>query len=110
VLRRRRRCGKLASSLRPLSPNYGIFFAPSLAPDHDWSGVDMKISLIDELRELERLKKASALNNDEYFAIQILLSYRNFFRSSKIDVADFLNMSVSDLLDLTRNGEGVSEP
>ena len=70
----------------------------------------MKISLIDELRELERLKKASALNNDEYFAIQILLSYRNFFRSSKIDVADFLNMSVSDLLDLTRNGEGVSEP
>ena len=70
----------------------------------------MKISIIDELRELDRLKKSGVVNVEECFAIQMLLIYRNWVRSSKIDATDFLNMSVLDLLDLTRNGDGVSEP
>jgi hypothetical protein len=96
--------------LQTLPPNDGNVFASPLASDHDWSGVDMKISFTDELRELERLQKAGVVNDEECFKIQMLLIYRNFVRSSKREAADFLNMSVSDLLDLTRNGEGVSEP
>ena len=77
----------------------------------------MKISFIEELRELDRLQKAGVVNDEECFAIQMLLIYRNWVRSSKRDATDFLNyraprngMSVLDLLNLTRNGDGVSEP
>lgn len=70
----------------------------------------MKTLFTEELRELDRLKKAGVVDDEECFAIQMLLIYRNWVRSSKRDATDFLNMSVLDLLDLTRNGDGVSEP
>jgi hypothetical protein len=70
----------------------------------------MKTLFTEELRELDRLKKAGVVNDDECFQIQMLLIYRNFARSSKRHASNFLNMSVLDLLALTRNGDGVSEP
>ena len=70
----------------------------------------MKTLIVEELRELDRLQKAGVVDDEECFAIQMLLIYRNWVRSSKRDATDFLNMSVLDLLDLRRNGEGVSEP
>jgi hypothetical protein len=64
----------------------------------------MKTLFTEELRELDRLKKAGVVNDDEYFSLQILMICRNFLRSSNMSVADLLSMSVSDLhMKLMRN-------
>jgi len=107
---RQRRRYKHFAAVPPLSQGNRVFLSAALGKSLCGKGMEMKALITEELRELERLQKAGVVNDEECFQIQMLLIYRNFARSSKIEAADFLNMSVSDLLDLTRNGEGVSEP